>query len=130
MLGGVAPGRRSGGNRGHSGWLRGGDLPGDERGEVKPQVVRWGIFLMGDAVVLVFLVVGIGVAGVLVVSAAVDLTDFLHEADHGLVMVMRHHGGEKHHHHGGERWQYGQSSGHHRELTQKSPDNLIVISRY
>ena len=81
-------------------WFRFGDDGGHVDG-VKAQVLGRAVLLMGSAMALVLLVIGIGVAGVLVVTAAVQFADLLHQADHGLVMMVRHGGREQHHHHCG-----------------------------
>ena len=81
---------------------------------------------MGDAVGLVLFMVRVGMPGMLVVGASVQLADFLDEAYHGLMMVVWHHRGEQDHHHRDKGWEYGEFSEHFRKLTQNIAQLKIV----
>ena len=96
----------------------------DDRGQgrdVRKRLVGRAEFLLRDALALIFFLMGVRMGSMFIVAASVQYTNFVYQANHGLMVMVRYEHHEQDHHHGQQGGDYGELPDHPCKGREKLP---------
>ena len=89
--------------------------------DVRKRLVGRAEFLLRDAFALVFFLMGVRMGSMFIVAASVQRTNFMCQANHGLMVMVRYEHHEQDHHHGQQGGDYGELPDHPCKGREKLP---------